>query len=97
MLLLRGAYLYGTCSSLSCRHMSTGLLENLRKVSKWMEDSASVWLLTVVWRKGASSSAWKSMARFPLQEGSTQVWSPSKDPGHWTAPQTPPFQVQPWN
>lgn len=91
VLLLRGAYLYGTCSSLSCRHMSTGLLENLRKVSKWMEDSASVWLLTVAWRKGASSSAWKSMARLPLQEGSTQVWPPSNDPGHWTAPQTPPL------
>lgn len=59
-------YLYGTCSSFSCRHMSTGLLENLSMVSNWTEVSASVWLLSVAWRKGVSSSAWKSMARLPL-------------------------------
>lgn len=64
-------YLYGTCSSLSCRHMSTGLLENLSLVSKWIEVSASVWLLRVAWRKGESSSAWKSMARLPLGQRST--------------------------
>lgn len=61
-------YLYGTCSSLSCRHMSTGLLENLSTVSKWIEVPTSVWLLRVAWRKGASSSAWKSMVRLPLRE-----------------------------
>ena len=80
-------YLYGTCSSLSCRHMSTGLPENLSMVSKWIEVSTSVWLLRVAWRKGASSSAWKSMARFPLRERSTWVWSPSDGPAlgtvHW--------------
>lgn len=64
-------YLYGTCSSLSCRHMSTGLLENLSMVSKWIEVSTSVWLLRVAWRKGESSSAWKSMVRLPLEERST--------------------------
>lgn len=59
-------YLYGTCSSLSCRHISTGLLENLSIVLKRIEVSTSVWLLRVAWRKGASSSAWKSMVRPPL-------------------------------
>lgn len=60
------AYLYGTCSSLSCRHMSTGLPENLRMVSKWTDVSSSIWLLRAAWRNGPSSSAWKSMVRLPL-------------------------------
>lgn len=46
-------------------------------VSKWIEVSTSVWLLRVAWRKGASSSAWKSMARLPLRERTTRVGHPA--------------------